>query len=279
MPELPEVETIKEALVKSIDGATISSAIVRNPHLRKLVPEDFEKNVGGTTIVRIYRISKYALLDLDNGHTIVFHFGMSGKLRFIAQENPCFEKHDHVIFHTSKGIIAYNDPRRFGLVTEISSNQKEKTPLFANLGLDPFDKNLDVSYLQHKFENKKIPIKIALLDQTIICGIGNIYASEALYEARISPLRSCASLKKNDIKKLILSVQSTLKKAIAAGGSTLHDYHKPDGSTGYFQLQHAVYGKEGKSCPHCICSSLNEHGIKRIVQGGRSTFYCPCLQK
>ena len=120
---------------------------------------------------------------------------------------------------------------------------------------------------------------MALLDQTIICGIGNIYASEALYDARISPLRPCNSITKKELYRLILSVKKTLEKAIEAGGSTLHDYRKPDGSTGYFQLQHAVYGKEGKSCPHCICQKAKEKGILKIIQSGRSTFYCPCLQK
>lgn len=279
MPELPEVETIKEALKMSIEGATIRSVLVRNRHLRKLIPEDFEQNVQQTRITRIYRISKYVVLDLDNGHNIIIHFGMSGKIRFIKQSSLPFEKHDHVIIDTSKGILAYNDPRRFGLVTETLSEKIKDLPLFSKIGLDPFDRKLSKNYLKNKFRNKSCVIKIALLDQSIICGIGNIYASEALYEAQISPLRSCSSLSLQELEKLINSIKIILKKAIAAGGSTLHDYKRPDGSTGYFQLQHAVYGKEGKCCPHCICKKTNQHGIRKIIQDGRSTFYCPCLQK
>ena len=279
MPELPEVETIKEALVKSISNASINSVSVRNRHLRQFIPESFEKNIEKAIITRIYRIGKYALLDLNNGHTIILHFGMSGKLRFVDSNNPSFEKHDHIVFYTSKGTIAYNDPRKFGLVSEESSAKIKNLSLFANLGPDPFDQALSTSYLQNKFKKKQCPIKIALLDQSIICGIGNIYASEALYEARISPLRSCTSLTANETKKLISAIRSTLQKAIDAGGSTLHDYRKPDGSTGYFQLQHAVYGKEGMRCPYCSSNCSAKQGIRRIVQGGRSTFYCPHLQK
>lgn len=279
MPELPEVETIKESLLVALDNAVIQSVLVRNRHLRQEIPTDFEKNICKARITRIYRLAKYALLDLDNNRSIILHFGMSGKIRFIDEKDINYEKHDHVIFKTSRGILAYNDPRRFGLVLETPTALIYSHPLFAKLGLDPFDDELSVSYLQHKLQNKNVSIKIALLDQTIICGIGNIYASEALYDARISPLRCCNDVSIEELKRLIVSIQKILRKAINAGGSTLHDYRKPDGSTGYFQLQHAVYGKEGKPCPHCICCSSDGKGILKITQGGRSTFYCPYLQK
>jgi len=276
MPELPEVETIKEAMRKAVDGAKIEAVSINNFHLRDDIPANFEKIVCNAYIKRIYRIAKYALMDLDNGYSIVWHFGMSGKIRIVKEGKPTLEKHDHVILSTTKGIIIYNDPRRFGMVTAIKIDKIHKHPIFSKLGLDPFDDKLTVLYLKNKFSHKNIPIKSTLLEQSIISGIGNIYASEALFEARISPLRSSVSLKNKELELLIKAIRFVLSKAIQAGGSTLHDYRQPDGSTGYFQLQHCVYGKEGQRCPNCICKNK---GIQKIVQNGRSTYYCPHLQK
>lgn len=278
MPELPEVETIKESMRKTLNNAVIKSVIVYNRSLRLPVPDNFEKIICGTKICRIYRIAKYALWELDNNYSIVWHFGMSGKVKITDITPDVLERHDHIIMHTTKGIIIYNDPRRFGLVTVIKTSQLKTNPLFRSLGLDPFDDELTATYLESKLENKHTPIKINLLDQSIICGIGNIYASEALYEAKISPLRASNSLTIKEQANLIEAVRIVLRKAIAAGGSTLHDYKKPDGDIGYFQLQHAVYGKEGKSCSNG-CKSKKCAGIRKIIQGGRSTFYCPHLQK
>ena len=277
MPELPEVETIKESMRKAVDGAFIESVCVRNRHLRQVVPCDFEKVVCHTKIKRFYRIAKYAIMELDNGYSVIWHFGMSGKVKIIKESDFVVEKHDHIILYTSKGTIVYNDPRRFGLVSSIKTNQISTNPLFAKLGYDPFDEKLTETYFISKLKDKRIPIKTALLDQSIIVGIGNIYASEALYEAGISPLRECYTITKQEARKLIESIRFILEKAIAAGGSTLHDYRKPDGDIGYFQLQHAVYGKEGSSCPRC--AKKNPCHIQRIVQSGRSTYYCPHTQK
>ncbi|MBP5697998.1 MAG: bifunctional DNA-formamidopyrimidine glycosylase/DNA-(apurinic or apyrimidinic site) lyase [Alphaproteobacteria bacterium] len=277
MPELPEVETIKEAMQKAVCGAVIESVEVRQRQLRQQIPVDLEKIITGAKIRRLYRVAKYAIMELDNGYSVVWHFGMSGKIKIVGTNTDVnLEKHDHVILKTNLGNLIYNDPRRFGLVTLIESDKFNLHPLFAHLGVDPFDVQLTAAYLKEAFKNKRIPIKIALLDQSIICGIGNIYASEALYEARISPLRTCCSLQLKEIKNLIAAIKKTLAKAIQAGGSTLHDYRQPDGQTGYFQLQHAVYGKDGKKCPNCRCKK--DH-ILKIIQGGRSTYYCPCLQK
>lgn len=276
MPELPEVETIKEAMRKAVSGNKIESVTVYNRHLRCLIPADFEKTLCGAKITRIYRIAKYALMELDNGYTVIWHFGMSGKLKIIKEKNLVLEKHDHAVIKTSDCTIIYNDPRRFGVLTICKTAKLFENPLFCHLGLDPFDENLSEIYLKEKLAHKKIPIKVALLDQSIISGIGNIYASEALYNARISPLRESSSLKKKELKKLIESIRLILSKAIKAGGSTLHDYHKPDGSTGYFQLQHCIYGKEGQCCPHCTCGTGK---IIKLVQAGRSTYYCNHLQK
>lgn len=278
MPELPEVETIKESMRKSLADATISSAKVYNRSLRQPVPNNFEKIVCKAKICRIYRIAKYALWELDNNYSIIWHFGMSGKVKISDIMPDALEKHDHIVITTSKGILIYNDPRRFGLVTIVKTSQLRENPLFKNLGLDPFDDKLTADYLESKLKYKKVPIKLSLLDQSIICGIGNIYASEALYGAKISPLRPSNSLTLKERANLIESVRIILKKAIAAGGSTLHDYKKPNGDIGYFQLQHSVYGKEGQQCPSG-CKGKKCGGIVKIIQGGRSTFYCPHLQK
>jgi len=274
MPELPEVETIKESLRKAVEGAKIESVLVNNRCLRISIPHDFEKIVTGHQIKKLYRIAKYAIMDLDNAYSIVWHFGMSGKIKLLSTKNPILEKHDHIVVKTSADTIVYNDPRRFGLITVLPTDKLKEDALFCHLGPDPFDANLNENYLFRKFQNKKTAIKIALLDQNIVAGIGNIYASEALYESGISPLRCCSSLNKNELKKLISAIRITLSKAIDAGGSTLHDYRKPDGSAGYFQLQHSVYGKDGQCCPKC-----KKNCIIKITQGGRSTYYCPHTQK
>jgi len=279
MPELPEVETIKEAMRKAVDGARIESVLVRQRRLRVNIPSNFEDLICGAKISRLYRMAKYAIMELDNGYSIIWHFGMSGKITIVQNTNPVPEKHDHVIINTSNGALVYNDPRRFGLVSLCESDKLKECPFLCHLGLDPFDKNLSVNYLKDKFLTKRIPIKLALLDQAIISGIGNIYASEALYVARISPLRESCSLTSVEIKELISAVRDVLKKAIDAGGSTLHDYRKPDGDIGYFQFQHTVYGKEGQKCPQCVSPQRKCKGIQKIIQGGRSTFYCPHLQK
>lgn len=275
MPELPEVETIKEAMRKSVEGASIESVTVFKRNLRLPVPPDFEEKITGKRIKRLYRIAKYVVMELCGGYSVVWHFGMSGKVTISHEVNPELKKHDHVVIKTNRGIIIYNDPRRFGVVTLIKSDELYENPIFKSLGLDPFDEKLNKRYLIDKLKNKTVPIKVALLDQTIISGIGNIYASEALYEARISPLRQSLSLTALETKRLIESVRHVLKKAIAAGGSTLHDYRKPDGNIGYFQFQHAVYGKAGQKCPNCICKK----GICHCIQAGRSTYYCKRLQK
>lgn len=279
MPELPEVETIKEALKNSIIDAQITSIIVRNRKFRESIPDDFENIFSNTKIIKIWRFAKYAILDTDNGYSIIWHFGMSGKVRFLENHDTPLEKHDHVIFYTSKGIIAYNDARRFGLMTYTKTSQIFTHHLFNNMGIDPFDKNFSATYLLNKLKNKKTPIKTALLDQRIINGIGNIYASEALYKAQISPIRECCSLSKVELSYLVDAIREVLNNAIKAGGSTLRDYRKPDGSTGYFQNQHCVYNKTGQRCPNCTCDIKITGGITKINQAGRSTFYCKTLQK
>ncbi len=279
MPELPEVETIKEALIKAVDKAVIQSVLVFNRNFRVIIPDDFEQMLTGQTVSRIYRRAKYVIIDLTNGMSIVWHFGMSGRVRIISQKPASFEKHDHVVICTNKCTLIFNDARRFGLITYVPTKDISSSPLFKHVGIDPFDSKLDGQYLFSKITHKQIPIKVALLDQSIVCGIGNIYASEALYLAHISPLRLCCNVSVDECSSLVSAVRDTLRKAIKAGGSTLRDYRQPDGSMGYFQMQHAVYGKEGLCCPDCVCNCPKHGGIKRITQAGRSTYYCDYLQK
>ncbi len=279
MPELPEVETIKTAIEKSVGCCQIINVEVRNRNLRQPIPEDFERKISKTRILEYRRIAKYIVVDLDNGLSLVMHMGMSGKIHLCDKpENP-LAKHDHVIIETQNGFIIYNDPRRFGLFTYIKTNEIFTNPLFRKIGKDPFDESLTAQYLKDKFLRKKTPIKVALLDQEIIAGIGNIYASEILFGSRISPLREAKQISLEECEKIIKNTREVLKKAIAAGGSTLRDYEKPDGSLGYFQNQHCVYGKNGQKCPICNCDICKSGGIQKIVQAGRSTFYCPHKQK
>ena len=206
--------------------------------------------------------------------------GMSGKVKLCDEMPENFEKHDHIIIRTSNGVIIYNDPRRFGVLTYCATDKLSTSPLLAHCGIDPFDKKLTAEYLFGQMQKrKKTPVKQILLNQEIVAGIGNIYASEALFEAGISPLREASSLSAKEYSKLAEAVIATLKKAINAGGSTLRDYRKPDGSEGYFQHLHCVYNKTGQQCPNCTCNISQTGGIKKIVQAGRSTFYCPTKQK
>ncbi len=278
MPELPEVETIKTALEKSIGKATITNVLIYNNSLRTKIPDDFTKRIVGAKICSYQRRAKYILIHLNNGICIIWHLGMSGRVK-ICDNMPEKEKHDHVIIETSAGILVYHDARRFGLITYEKEENLPQSPFFAHLGPEPFDEKLDEKYLLQKFKRKKTPIKVALLDQSVMVGVGNIYASEALFLARILPQRTADSLSKKECAALLEAVRIVLKKAIAAGGSTLKDYQKPDGSLGYFQNMHCVYNKTGQPCPDCTCNIKKTGGIQKIVLGGRSTFFCSSLQK
>ena len=279
MPELPEVETIKNALIKAIDKANIISVRVFNNRFRKIIPDDFAKRIEGSQIIMISRRAKYLIITLNNGLSIIWHLGMSGKIKIFDSLPQKLEKHDHVIIETDKCFLVYNDARRFGMLEYVETANLEKNPIFTHIGIEPFDKKLNGLFLFNKLKNKKIPIKVALLDQSIINGIGNIYASEALFDAGISPLRNSDDLTQKECETLVRSVQKILQKAIEAGGSSIHDYKKPDGSLGYFQNMHCVYNKTGQKCPLCTCDVFETGGIKKITQAGRSTFYCAVRQK
>ena len=279
MPELPEVETIKNAIQKAIGYANITDVIIKQNRFREVMPDDFREKVVGTNIIRYQRIAKYVVIHLSNGYAIIWHLGMSGRIKICDEMPEQLEKHDHVIFETDKCFLIYNDARRFGMLDVVETKNLAANPIFAHIGVDPFDAKLDGLFLFNKLKNKKIPIKVALLDQKIINGIGNIYASEALFDARINPIRMSDKLKLKECEKLVDSIRKILQKAIAAGGSSIHDYEKPDGSLGYFQNMHCVYNKTGQKCPECTCNIAQTGGIKKIVQAGRSTFYCSVKQK
>lgn len=280
MPELPEVETIKTAVAKGIGCCRINDVIVRNQHLREEIPADLVVRIKGAGISGYQRIAKYIVIRLDNGYSLLWHMGMSGKVKLLDRLPAELEKHDHVIIKTGNGVIIYNDPRRFGLLTYCKTNELMQHHLLRRCGVDPFNSALDADYLFGRLQKKKkTPIKQALLDQEIIAGIGNIYASEILYESRILPQRPAGEVSLNECAVLVEKTREILQRAIDAGGSTLRDYKKPDGSLGYFQNMHCVYNKTGQKCPMCTCDIRKTGGIKKIVQGGRSTFYCESLQK
>lgn len=279
MPELPEVETIKTAIERCIGHAKIEDAVIRNRNLRIPVPADMESRLRNTVITGYRRRAKYIVIDLDNGLSIIWHMGMSGKVHIVDTLPEPPGKHDHIIIRTSNGYLIYNDARRFGMFTYAETDNLERHPLFAKLGPEPFDDALTADYLFGKLQKKSIPVKAALLDQEIIVGIGNIYASEALFGAGISPLRPANLVSERECEKLISEIRKTLKKAVAAGGSTLRDYEKPDGSLGYFQNLHCVYNKTGQKCPQCTCDPGKTGGIRKTVIAGRSSFYCPQKQK
>ena len=279
MPELPEVETIKKAIEKGIGKAKILDVKINNRRLRDQIPDEIESTIINATIIAYERIAKYIIIYLDNNICIIWHMGMSGKVK-ISDNLEIVDKHDHIVIKTDKGFVVYNDPRRFGLFTCCDKSTIKTNKYLRNLGIDPFKTELTEEYLyQNLQKKKKTPIKIALLDQTIISGIGNIYASEILYESKILPTRLCETISKKDCKIIIENTQKVLQKAIDAGGSTLRDYKKPDGSLGYFQNMHCVYNKKGQKCPHCICDINKTGGIKSVNLAGRSTFYCESLQK
>ena len=279
MPELPEVETIMRAIKKQIEHATIKNIIVKNPNFRDKIPADISEKTKNSAIVAVRRVAKYIVLDLNNGNSIIWHLGMSGKITVSDNLPETPKKHDHVFVLTDKGCLTFNDARRFGLFTVDKTENLPTNRFLKNCGVDPFSKDLSPQYLYSKLQKKKSPIKICLLEQDIINGIGNIYASEILFASGILPQRSADSMSFSECESIIENTRKILQKAIEAGGSTLKDYRHLDGSVGHFQDMHCVYGKEGKKCANCTCDIEKTGGIRKIVQGGRSTFFCPKKQK
>ena len=279
MPELPEVETIACGIAKAVKNCRITDVRVFENRLREPIPADFVQKICGAKIQNIKRIAKYITLELDNGLSLIWHMGMSGKVKIFEKAPSVFEKHDHVLLQTDKSCLIYNDARRFGILTYEKTSNLPKCRFFAKLGKEPFEQSFDATYLLAKFKNKKTPVKNALLDQEIVVGIGNIYASEILFLSQISPLREAGKISLEEAQCLVKNTRFVLEEAIKAGGSSIHDYKKTDGSLGYFQNKHCVYNKKGQKCPGCSCNIQKTGGIQKIIQAGRSSYYCATKQK
>jgi formamidopyrimidine-DNA glycosylase len=282
MPELPEVETVMMGLKPALEGRRFTHVETRRGDLRIPFPKDFAKRLTGREVTRLWRRAKYIMAALDDGETLVIHLGMSGRMsveggsfgRF-HHEMPELAKHDHVVFETdAPARIVFNDHRRFGLMTLIDSGKIEGHKLFKDVGVEPLSAQFNAKFLTKALEGKKTPIKSALLDQRIVAGLGNIYVCEALWRAKISPRRRASRVKPGEIAVLVTAIKAVLKEAVKAGGSSLRDHKRVDGELGYFQHHFAVYGREDK-----LCQRADEGIVRRIVQSGRSSFYCPACQK
>lgn len=275
LPELPEVETVCRGLAKALQNAVILRAQTHRADLRAPLPKNLGQKINGRKILSVTRRAKYILMALDGGLTLLLHLGMSGRM-VLSPDNLPLEKHDHISFAFDNGLYArFNDPRRFGLCDLVRDDKLAEHPLLAKLGIEPLSPAFTAARLGELLAGRKSPIKTTILDQRLVVGVGNIYASESLYRAGISPLRPAGSCSKKEIAALRDAIVSVLNEAIAAGGSSLRDYVQADGELGYFQHNFAVYDHEGQPCPGCTCKAK----IQRLTQAGRSTFYCPKRQK
>jgi len=287
MPELPEVETVRRGLAPVLDGAVLARVEARRPDLRFPLPDGFVQRLTGARIGQMSRRAKYLLAPLDRGDVLVMHLGMSGRFEIAsakARQRPgefhyapaADEKHAHVLFHTEQGeTVTYFDPRRFGYMDLIAAEALEEHPWFKGLGPEPLGEDFTAVHLKTEFEGRKQNVKATLLDQRVVAGLGNIYVCEALHRAGIAPERAAGSLKRRTLAGLVDTVRLVLAEAIEAGGSTLRDYAAADGALGYFQHRFKAYGREGEPCLLPGCGGV----IGRIVQGGRSTFFCPVCQR
>jgi formamidopyrimidine-DNA glycosylase len=271
MPELPEVETTVRGLAKVLDGRRIRSIDLRRQDLRRPFPVDLRQRMTGARVTGLGRRAKYGLIDTDRGDTLVFHLGMSGSWRVDPAE---IALHDHVLIETDEGRrLSLNDPRRFGSIDLVPTDQLEAVEPFASMGPEPLGDAFNGEYLAKALDGRAAPIKAMLLDQKIVAGLGNIYVCEALHMARIAPGRVGGRISRPRLDRLAVAVKAVLVDAIAAGGSTLRDYAQPNGELGYFSAQWRVYGREGLPCP--VCGTT----IRRRTDSGRSTFYCPSCQR
>ena len=283
MPELPEVETVKRGLQPSMEGAVIAQAQVNRPDLRWPFPERMAERLTGARVVALRRRSKYILAELDRGETLLVHLGMSGRMTVsgdplgqFVHDHPQAAKHDHVVFDMENGArVTFNDPRRFGAMDLIDTAGLAEHKLLRVLGPEPLGNDFHEAHLIAAFKGRSTPVKSALLDQRIIAGLGNIYVCEVLYRAGIHPARKAGKLSRPRIAALVPIIRDVLGEAIRAGGSSLKDFRQADGELGYFQHSFDVYGREGAPCKSPECTQV----IKRIVQSGRSSFYCSQCQR
>jgi formamidopyrimidine-DNA glycosylase len=294
MPELPEVETVRRGLEPILVGNAFARVEQRRPDLRFPLPKRFGERLTGRKVEALDRRAKYLLARLDDGEVLVMHLGMTGRFSIdhangvtaepggFAHPEKTIPKHEHIVFHLGDGTaVRYSDTRRFGIMDLVPAAALESHALFKGLGVEPLGDSLTPAWLASKLKGKATSIKAALIDQRLIAGLGNIYASEALYRARVSPLKLAGTLATKSGKPtkkteaLVEGIKAVLTSAIKAGGSSLRDYRHTDGRLGRFQHRFKVYGREGKPCKRTGCDGI----IRRIVQGGRSTFYCPTCQR
>jgi len=282
VPELPEVETVRRGLRPAMEGVVIARADVNRPDLRWPFPPGMAERLTGQKVQGLRRRSKYLLADLDSGQTLLIHLGMSGRMLVsgdplgqFVHEHPAPEKHDHVVLHMDNGArITFNDPRRFGAMDLMATASADQHKLLSVLGPEPLGNDFHESHLVEAFNSKNTAVKSALLDQRIVAGLGNIYVCEALFRARISPRRKAGRIAKPRVAALVPIIRDVLSQAIEAGGSSLRDFRQADGELGYFQHRFDVYGREGEACRRPDCGAP----IVRIVQSGRSSFYCRSCQ-
>lgn len=298
MPELPEVETVRRGLQPAMEGARIDRLELRRGDLRFPFQPDFAQRLQGRVITSLGRRAKYLLADLDSGDVLLMHLGMSGSFRVVSDgtnempgafHHPRSDEraHDHVVFHMSSGTqgqevaVIYNDPRRFGFMKIFARSEAEQEPFIKDIGPEPLGNEFDAAMLAAACRNKKTSLKAALLDQTVVAGLGNIYVCEALFRSHLSPRRLAATLstKKGEPTEravhLVDAIHDVLNLAIKAGGSSLRDHRQTSGELGYFQHSFQVYDREGENCKTDGCAGI----VKRLVQNGRSTFWCPKCQK
>lgn len=287
MPELPEVETVRRGLAPLMEGRLIERAEIRRPDLRWPLPEGMQARLNGQRVGALRRRSKYILADLSGGETLLIHLGMSGRMLISAPEGesqpgqflhdiPVPGKHDHIILHMEgPARITFNDARRFGMMDLLPTEGADGHPLLAGIGPEPLGNDFSEPLLAARLKGRKTPIKSALLDQGNVAGLGNIYVCEVLFRAGIRPDRLAGDVSAEEIAVLVPLIRDVLEEAIAAGGSSLKDYRRADGELGYFQHSFRVYGREGHACTSPGCGGT----IVRMVQAGRSSFYCPDCQR
>src|SRR5208282_2985085 len=293
MPELPEVETVRRGLAPVMEGACFAKVDVRRGDLRWPLPKDFARRLKGRTVTSVGRRAKYLVIDLASGDVLLMHLGMSGSFHVFRgggdkalgryhHERARHATHDHVVFHmSSSAIVTFNDPRRFGSMKIVAREKLDAEPLLRSLGPEPLGNVFDAAMLAAACMGKKTSLKAALLDQRVVAGLGNIYVCEALHRARLTPKRMASTIAsrsgtpKERAERLVEGIKAVLNDAIEAGGSSLRDHKRPDGELGMFQHHFRVYDREDQKCPTTGCRGV----VKRIVQNGRSTFYCPVCQK
>ena len=283
MPELPEVETVRKGLLPAMEGAVIAQADVNRPDLRWPFPDRMAERLTGATVRQLRRRSKYILADLSTDETLLIHLGMSGRMTVSGDplgqfhhNHPAAQKHNHVVFHMANGTrVTFNDARRFGVMDPIPTKDQDIHWLLKDIGPEPLGNDFHEAHLIERFKGKNTPVKTALLDQRIVAGLGNIYVCEVLFRAGIHPARKASRISAARVASMVPIIRDVLSEAIESGGSSLRDYRQADGELGYFQHGFRVYDQEGETCATPSCGKE----IRRIVQSGRSSFFCPQCQR